>query len=188
MKRLFIAIKIIPDENMLKQYYSLREALSDNKIVWVEPDKFHLTLKFLGDTSQDSINIVNNIIIDTLESKRSFDIEFKNTGIFGSKYDPRVIWFGISENHEFLKLGNDLLNNLHDGGFKRDRQNFVPHLTIGRIKRIEDKMFFNRMISNFRNVYLQRFTINKVILYESILRKEGPVYKVVSSYELIDKQ
>lgn len=184
MKRLFIAIKILPDENMLKNYCSLRESLRNNNIRWVEPDKFHLTIKFLGDTSDDAIVDVNNVIIDSLESKSSFNIELKNTEIFGSRYDPRVIWYGIEENSNLQDLSNDVINKLHNIGFLKDRQNFVPHLTIGRIKEIEDKKIFNNVINNYRNIYLQKSLVHKVELFESILTRQGPIYNVIESYIL----
>lgn len=186
MKRLFIAIKIKPDDNMLKQYYALRQALNRSSIKWVEPENFHLTLKFLGDTYEEGISVVNKVIDTVVRSKRSFDFEITNTGIFGSKYNPRVIWFGIHDNGRISSLGNEIIDKLDEVGFERDRQNFVPHLTVGRIKKIDDKEIFNRVIMNFKKVYLQKTKVKQVLLFESILRREGPVYNIISSHELAD--
>ncbi len=185
MKRLFIAIRIIPDQKMLKLYNSLKESLTTQNIRWVEPDKFHVTLKFLGDTSDEAVSLVNNVIIDTLVSKRSFNIELIKTGIFGSRYDPRVIWFGIDNCIPLVNIASELISNLHDAGFEKDRQNFVPHLTVGRVKKISDKLMFNNSIEKFRNSYFQSYEINEVLLLESVLSRKGPIYKVISSHKLI---
>ena len=184
MKRLFIAIRIIPDQNMLDQYNSLKESLNAHNIRWVEPDKFHITLKFLGDTSDEVISDVNKVIIDTFVSKRSFNIELIKTGIFGSRYDPRVIWFGIDNCQPLTDIATELIDNLHNAGFNKDRQNFVPHLTVGRINKISDKKSFNAVIEKFRNSYLQKYEINEVLLMESVLSRKGPTYYVISSHKL----
>ncbi len=184
MKRLFLAIKIYPNENMLRTYNSIKKSLSYNKIRWVNPSNFHLTVKFFGDTYEDSISVVNKVIIDTINEFSSFDIEIKNTGIFGSRYNPRVIWFGITENEKLSCLANELVNNLDVEGFKNTRQNFVPHISIGRITKIEDKKLFNYEISKVKYDYYQKSEIKELILFESILSSKGPTYNVVNRYKL----
>ncbi len=184
MKRLFIAIKIIPEGNTLEKYHELRQALNYNKIRWVEPDKLHVTIKFLGDTYEDRIPIVSSVIRSTIKASGSFNIELKNVGIFGSRYRPRVIWFGISDNEMLSTIANDLIINLDIEGFKNDRQNFVPHLTVGRIKHIEDKVLFNNEIKKFHDLFFQESFVERLILYESILTSKGPVYNEIESFNL----
>jgi RNA 2',3'-cyclic 3'-phosphodiesterase len=185
MKRLFVAIKISPKKRTLEKYFTLKQALNYNKIKWVEPDKLHITIKFLGDTYEDSIPIVISVISSTIKETSSFKIELKNVGIFGSRYNPRVIWFGISENQKLKSLAEDLISNLDKNGFKRDRQNFVPHLTVGRIKRIEDSKLFNNEIEKLRDFYFQEIHVDSIILYESIILSQGPTYKIVKSFNLL---
>lgn len=185
MKRLFVAIKLIPDENLLKIYYSLKQALHYDKIRWVDPGNFHLTLKFLGNTSEDKVNIISDVISSTVKSYSMLNIELKKTGVFGSRYKPRVIWFGINENEQLKSLGIELLNKLDDAGFPKDRQNFVPHLTIGRITKITDKQIFNNEIEKVKDVFLQQIIVDKVILFESILSSKAPLYKVINTFQLI---
>ncbi|MBC8320045.1 MAG: RNA 2',3'-cyclic phosphodiesterase [Bacteroidetes bacterium] len=184
MKRLFVAIKIIPDENSLRVYHSLKQALIFDKIRWVDPDNFHITLKFFGNTTEERIPDISNVVQNTVELFKPLNIELKNAGIFGSSYKPRVIWFGIAENKQLTELGINLLNNLNDAGFPKDRQNFVPHLTIGRITKITDKQLFMKEIEKVKNVFFQKSKIDKVILFESILSTHGPTYKVINSFPL----
>jgi len=184
MKRLFIAIKFIPDPNLLKIYYSLRRATKDDKIRWVEPDKFHLTLKFLGNTPEDKIDLISDVISSTVESFGKFKFRLISTGIFGSSYQPRVIWFGTDNNEELKRLGLVLLDKLDLVGFSKGRQNYVPHLTIGRITKIMDKRMFNNEIEKVRDAFLQFIPVDNVILYESILSPRGPAYKVIRSFQL----
>lgn len=184
MKRLFIAVKLIPNDNLLKIYYSLRKALQHEKIRWVPPDNFHLTLKFLGNTHDEKISTISEVIGSSLIPSEPLNLELNNSGVFGSKYKPRVIWFGINENKLLQKLGIGIINNLHDAGFPKDSQNFVPHLTIGRITKIVDKQLFNNEMEKLRNVFLQKVIIDRVILFESIMTSKSPVYNEIESFPL----
>ena len=68
MKRLFAAIKVTPDENFLKIYYGLMKGLHFAKINWVKPENMHLTLKFFGETPEEKIELINNVISESIEA------------------------------------------------------------------------------------------------------------------------
>jgi 2'-5' RNA ligase len=108
----------------------------------------------------------------------------QKSGIFGSRYDPRVIWLGTNNNQELTALGEDVLNSLDVAGFSRDRQNFVPHLTLGRIKQLTNKKYFQEVIAQYHETFFQKLTVEQFYLFESILQPSGPVYKVLKSYDL----
>jgi len=184
MKRLFAAIKVIPDETFLKSYEALRHALQLEKISWVKPENFHLTLKFLGKTPEEELPVISKALQQAAERIRCFTMKMAGTGIFGSSYKPRVIWFGVENGTSIHQLGEEVLNNLNEAGFPRDRQNFVPHLTIGRINKIEHKKMFQDAIAAHRHDFLQEFPVDKIILYESMLKPSGVVYKVVMDFLL----
>ncbi len=185
MKQLFLGIRVIPDDKMLSTYWAIRESLNYNSIRWVDPDKFHITIKFFGHTSDDNISIVNSVIVDIIKSKCSFNIELVKTGVFGSSYNPRVIWFGIHNNIVLQELTMELHEKLDDAGIKKDRQNFVPHITIGRIKKIVDKKLFNLEINKYCNTFLQNTLVDKIFLFESIMLAKGTEYKVINEYSLL---
>jgi len=179
MKRLFIATKLKPDDNTLRIYNSMRRVLGYNKIRWVEPDNFHLTFKFLGNTPESKIPLVIDVIKKTVETYGIINMDINKVGIFGSRYNPRVIWLGIDENKQLKKLGLDLINNLDEVGFLKDRQNFVPHITVGRISKITDKQLFNSDIDKVKGAFLQQTIVDKIVLFESILSRKGPLYNEI---------
>ncbi len=184
MKRLFVAIKVYPDKNFLTTYRSLQHALQLEKISWVKPDNFHLTLKFLGKTQEEKLPLIRTTLQETVQKNVGFPLTFSGTGIFGSAYKPRVIWFGTEPNATLQKMGEQILDALDDAGFPRDRQNFVPHLTIGRIRKIEHKKNFQQAVSDHRNDFLQTINVDNIILYESLLRPEGAIYRPVYRFKL----
>ncbi len=184
MKRLFVAVKIVPDENFLKSYRALRHALQLEKISWVKPENFHLTLKFLGKTREEKLPDIRKALQEAAEQTGPFTMKMTGTGIFGSAYKPRVLWFGMEKKPAMSQLGENVLNVLDKAGFPRDRQNFVPHLTIGRINKIEHKKLFQEAVAAHRQDFLQEFIVDKIILYESLLKPSGVIYRAIMEIRL----
>ena len=186
MKRLFVAIKIHPSEKFLKTYDSLKSGLRFARITWVKPESIHVTLKFFGETMENRIPDISKVLQEVAGRHKPFTSELVNVGIFGSSYSPKVIWFGIDKPEPLKKLGNDVLQSVESIGWENDRQNFVPHLTIGRIKDIPDKHLFQSVIDEHKKTWMQEVQVSEFHLYESILRSGGPIYKVLETYNLRD--
>lgn len=184
MKRLFAAIKIHPSAKYISLFNEISSSLRHERIKWVEPENTHLTLKFFGETDETKIPAIRQSIETAVAQSKSFTLKIANTGIFGSHYDPKVIWFGIEKQDELENLAQNICNELAKCGWEKDRQNFVPHLTIGRIKELKDKPLFQQIFSKFSTVEVQEEKVSEIILYESILRREGPLYVNVFSVVL----
>ncbi len=176
MKRTFIAVKIVPEEKMLKVLEHLKESLSDGKIKWIEPDILHITLFFLGDTEEKLIPVISERVKQLSLEFTSFELEFEGIGIFKNIRDPRVIWVGTRENIAIRKLKSRIDDELIRLGFEGEKREFRPHLTIGRIKWIRNKSILEEMVKLYKNCEIQRAEINEMIYYESILRPDGPEY------------
>ena len=155
------------------------------RIKWVEPENMHLTLKFFGETDEKNIPSIIRAIEAAVESSNPFLLKIANTGIFGSRYDPKVIWFGIEKQNELEILAKKIFTGLEKCGYEADRQNFVPHVTIGRIKELKDKSLFQQILGKFNTVEIQEEKVTEIILFESILRREGPLYVEVFSDKLL---
>lgn len=184
MKRLFAAIHIIPDERILSVYYELKHQLKEEKIRWVKPENLHITLKFFGETAVEKIDIISSVFNNITAIYPPLIIQLNKTGIFGSRYKPRVIWFGIGQNEQLFSLANEILTELDKAGFLLDRQNFVPHLTIGRMRNIRNKIAFQEAIDSVHDVFIQEFKVRCITLFESKLRPTGVVYNVIEEYHL----
>ncbi len=184
MKRLFVAIKIHPSETYTIVFKQILSSLSHERIKWVDPSNMHLTLKFLGETDETKIPEITHVLQKAVANSKPFSLQIADAGIFGSRYDPKVIWFGIKKHPELEKLAKDIFIGLQSCNWQPDRQNFVPHLTIGRIKEIKDKPLFQQIISRFRTIEIQNEIVTEFILYESILKREGPQYIAISRFAL----
>ena len=184
MKRLFAAVKIHPSAEFLKTYNSLKSGLKFARITWVRPESIHITLKFFGETTENQVPGISKVLQEVAARHQPFTSELVNVGIFGSSYNPKVIWFGMEKAEPLKRLGADVLQAVETIGWEKDRQNFVPHLTIGRIKSVPDKHLFQAMIDEHKKTWMQEVQVYEFHLYESILLKDGPVYKAIETYKL----
>lgn len=184
-KRLFVAVKITPEKPLEELVNFLKNTLHRDRINWVSLHNMHLTLKFLGDTPTSLLDELHQALSDATSKHSSFEMEFNTCGIFGSRYRPRVIWLGPEKPVLPMQaLATDIMESLDRIGFKRDRQNFVPHLTLGRIKQLADKNHFQQLIQSIPNKTYQRVSVNEISLYESVLKPTGAVYTVLQKHPL----
>jgi len=165
-------------------YSSLRALLGNEKIVWVNMDKIHLTLVFLGNTEEDRIKAAGILLKQKCTGFGEFSFTLSGTGVFGNLKDPKVIWSGIKNSDKLLELNKLIIEGLKDTGFKIEDRQFRPHVTIARIKRINDIDTFRSAISRYHDVFFQEVHIKEVILFESILKPGGPVYRELGKFVL----
>ncbi|MBQ5857184.1 MAG: RNA 2',3'-cyclic phosphodiesterase [Bacteroidales bacterium] len=187
MKRLFLAIPIKTNDNgFIPLLDGLRRQLAHEKrINWVKPEHIHLTLKFIGNTPNEDIPKIIDGVGEMLQNHKSFTMDFNRTGIFGSRYAPRVLWLGMQNTpQELYDLEEDTLSTFDKLGYLRDRQNFVPHITLGRIKELCEKQYFQKIVAATEQKSYIRQEVNEIILFQSILRPEGAFYKEIKRFEL----
>jgi 2'-5' RNA ligase len=184
MKRLFAAIKIQPSGEFMRIYFHMRKELVYERINWVDPHNIHITLKFFGETAEEKIPAINKALTAASLGVEPFRIKIENTGIFGSAYRPKVIWLGIEDRGAISGLAENVFARLEEAGWMSDRQNFVPHLTVARIKFLKDKDRFQKVIGKFHDRFIQEEEVNAFHLFESILRRDGPEYKKIETYDL----
>ena len=182
MMRLFTAIKVHPNDDLLMVFDELKKGCRHDRITWVDPKNIHITLKFFGETEEGQVPHISSILREITQKYRPFELRLTGTGVFGSSYQPRVAWIGIEDNPALIRLGQEILDAMEAIGFKKDRQNFVPHLTLGRIKYIDNKKRFFELIGKFRERFISSETIRDLHLIESQLTPHGPRYSVLETY------
>jgi 2'-5' RNA ligase len=180
MKRLFIAIDIIPDNNFCDTYAKLKLTSTKlDRINWVKHDLMHLTLIFLGEMPEEKIPSIVKGMKSAAVGISPFELKIGTIGAFGSRYQPRVLWFGIDKSEILEQIYMQIQKKMRKLGFKPDFGNFVPHITLARINKIDDKQKFWKSIESMQTSFIQKVEINKLILYESILNERVPVYEVI---------
>ncbi len=184
MKRLFCAIKIPSSNALYEAMATLNEALASERITWVDLQNLHLTLKFFGDTAPHKEQNISRALKNAVENTRAFSFDLDGCGSFGPPKSPRVLWIGASRASGLVKLYDEVNKQLKTYGFEPDKANFVPHLTLGRIKSIRNLNLFKQMLVVYQNTHFGHIDINSFYLYQSTLTSEGPIYKVLEEFEL----
>ncbi len=178
MKRLFIATGIITLSPELQKWKSgLRYALRHDDLVWVQESVCHLTLRFLGATPDSRLPAIRQAMAQVAANHSSMTLSLDKAGVFGSRYAPKVLWLGFEDFAELKSLFAELEQKLTAEGFEPAYGNFVPHVTMARIKQVVDKRKFWQTIESNRLLVKQQVQINELTLYQSFLHKEGPEYK-----------
>ena len=90
----------------------------------------------------------------------------------------------MENSQSIVKLESQIRDALIEISIPYDRQNFVPHLTIARIKQLQSKKYFQSVIDKYSAFDSGLIDIDSIFLYQSILRPEGPIYKVLEEFKL----
>jgi len=184
-KRLFIAVEVVPNEQFLEIYTKLKSTSTKlDKINWVQPNLMHLTLKFLGETPIEKIPVIAENLRIACKAASPFVVNIGKIGLFGSRYQPRVLWFRVNDAEILQHLHHSIEKQMRKLGFPRHIGNFVPHLTIARINKIDDKKRFLQHIAQNQTEQIQQLMVKEVILYESIFNGHTPTYSRCLRIEL----
>jgi 2'-5' RNA ligase len=184
MKRTFIAVDIKAGEELVKMVSKLATELKNDSIKWVDINQMHLTLAFLGDIEDKTIEQVSAML--KLHCKGFGEVVFKisEIGVFRNINDPRVIWAGIESTDKLENLYHRIKEGLNGIGVKTEERQFKPHLTLGRVKWIKDRNVLGKLLEKYNKTFFQESTISEVVLYESILQKSGPLYVPITVTKL----
>jgi RNA 2',3'-cyclic 3'-phosphodiesterase len=182
MKRTFIAVKVEPDEKLLKMISSFKSVLKAESVKWTNQHNIHITLVFIGDTGEDKISGISKVMKDICEGYGEFELILKGSGVFKSINDARVIWTGIEPCEKLDNLNKLIKNGLKTTGIRFEERPFKPHMTLGRIKQIKEVNNLKELIDKYSGVEIQKVPVNEVILYESILFQAGPVYTPLARF------
>jgi RNA 2',3'-cyclic 3'-phosphodiesterase len=126
--RLFVALDI--DEPIRDRITAFRDKMRRfaPDIRWVDPETFHVTLQFLGETKRlDEIRQVLQLV-----QCPPVSVTFRGAGFFPNPKAPRVFWVGIRGDEHLQELVNAISHALTPLGYERDPGPFTPHLTLAR--------------------------------------------------------
>ena len=108
------------------------------KVSWVKLENLHVTVRFLGEIPETLIPKLEAAGRDALLQsgiQKPIECELDEVGAFPSIDQPRVIWVGCSrEPEEVGSLVAHLQEKLNLLGFAPEHEQFVTHITLGRVK------------------------------------------------------
>ncbi len=177
--RTFIAIEL-PD-NVKGHLIGIEQQIGNNmaKIKWVIKENLHLTLRFLGEVGEETIEqIEERLSTITLEP---FDLSLSNLGVFPNPNYIKVLWVGVDPADKVVQLYNKIEEALAPFKLKKDHK-YHPHITLGRVAFVKDKTALKESLNI--KVEKLKFGVDGFKLKKSTLTPKGPVYEDIMVYPL----
>jgi len=183
--RLFVGINF-PKRQRSKVYRAAR-ALRDRELPvrWVEPENFHVMLKFLGDVRRERVDAVIDAIKRAAEATRPFETAITGFGAFPTVRRPNVLWLGVEASPELRCLKQDLEWALGDAGFASETRSFHPHVTLGRAGDSGGAGAFRDLDGLFASLeFTDPLKVHSIELMRSHVSRDGTHHSILSSVRL----
>jgi 2'-5' RNA ligase len=182
--RIFTAITLpaTVKEFIWKTFQDQRNSYTGIK--WVEQENLHLTLRFFGDVSEETLRLIQRVTREVAQTCAPFDASLGSSGCFPERGSPRVLWVGLETGKEaFLSVGAALDRAYRNAGLGGADKKLSPHITVARVKQRGTP---RRLGEEIRSLTFpaEDFRISSIDVYESKLRPQGPLYRVACGCEL----
>ena len=157
----------------------LKVLLDGYKIKWENPEKFHLTLSFLGDFN---ITEIKSVIEEFGKIELGFEfITFKTNsiGFFPNEKYPNVVFADLIELTNNCSLLVEYIEKVILAFDIKPDKKFVPHVTLGRFRR--DK---RQKLEESVNIKVPETEINfdSFHLMKSSLKQFGSEYEEIAKF------
>ncbi|WP_045218835.1 RNA 2',3'-cyclic phosphodiesterase [Desulfonatronum thioautotrophicum] len=177
-------------------------AASTGGVSWTRPENWHLTLKFLGELSQDQAKRLGDGLLQAMSIPavgESFVVQGRGGGFFPDLRRPRILWVGLGKGARKVgHLAFRVENSCAEMGFSRDHRPFLAHLTVARIKRqaksrgtpyshaqdTRHQSTWTEVLHALDSISWPEIVIDRMVLWESRLTPEGPTYRQLREWGL----
>lgn len=139
--RTFLAIEIPPAvHTVIRQTQQEIETLlaaahHGHAIRWTAPAAVHLTVRFLGETTEEQRRQLQEGCLRLAARQKPFTLTVQEAGCFPNVQAPNIIWLGLQPaDQTLLQLQAKMEQVAQAVGFAAEPKPFRPHLTIGRLR------------------------------------------------------
>jgi len=193
--RLFVALDI--DDAIRERMARFAEGVAGfaPDARWIKPESLHVTLKFIGEQPEDSVERIKQAL--TTITGSAIPIAFRGYGFFPTSKSARVFWMGIEAGPELAALAGAVDQKMAALGIPKEERAFSPHLTLARAAggsgsprwRKEDgpNRGFHRLQEKLAVLPSPEFgemTAREFFLYQSKLSPKGSTYTKLERFGL----
>jgi 2'-5' RNA ligase len=156
-----------------------------SRIKWISPRQTHLTMKFFGSITQETIEDIFRTLSPVLSRYPRFNLTLKGLGAFPNLFRPRVIWLSLGGETEILQgLHQTIEQALIPLGIPKEDRPFQGHLTLGRNKENQVNQELYRRLSEYLKEETAPFEVEELALFRSDLKPAGPEYYKLKTFSL----
>lgn len=187
--RTFIAVDIGDDTRASAVELQQSLARTGARVKWVSPDSLHITLLFLGEVDDRALPDVCRAVKKAAANEPPFPLRLSGVGAFPTIRRPKIAWAGITDGLAELRRLHDVLEQplLDMGCYRREEREYTPHLTLGRVAGEADGARLAPELTKRLAWNGGRTVVDEVLVFSSVLEREGPVYTVLGRGELAGK-
>jgi len=183
--RIFIGIKLdktVQDkiEKFMKPFKKISSPLK-----WVKPGDIHITLKFIGDVSDEKYSQIENSLTSTTFNTGPFNLALAGCGKFGKRNDLNILWTGITPNNQLEQMYNKIEDTLEKFGIEKETRKFKPHITVARNKKPFNFKSLLKIIEEKENLPTAELTVNHFQVFKSQSTPNGPIYTILKEIPLV---
>jgi 2'-5' RNA ligase len=144
------------------------------RITWVEHDRMHLTLRFLGEVDPGMAKRVQEVLAPPL-STASVAVSVGALGVFPPRGAPRVIWIGLDRGADgLMSAEREITGRLEEVGIPPELRPFSPHLTLARVREPQG-LRAGPLLEGITPSGASGL-VDAITLFESRLSPKGPAY------------
>jgi 2'-5' RNA ligase len=159
-------------------------------VAWVPAANLHLTLRFLGERSDDELGEIRTALVEAAAGTTSVELTLHGLGAFPGLERPRILWVGIADGALRVREAQARVETaLERRGFPRERQPWHPHLTIGRVFderawRRDSGLPLRQAFAAAARRSFGGLAVSRIALMRSDLSPHGARYSELASAEL----
>ena len=157
----------------------LRSGLSGAR--WIDPENYHLTLRFIGDvdgaTARDFTNALGEI------EAAPFELRLDGLGSFGSN-KPRAVFADVAPSPALNALRRANERAARVAGVPPESRNYKAHVTLARLRGTRPDQVATYI--ERQGAVAETFTGSRFVLYSSRNSVGGGPYVVEAAYDLGD--
>jgi 2'-5' RNA ligase len=175
---LFTAFEIPPDIAAQLAYF--RGGLHGAR--WIEPQEYHLTLRFFGDIDA---RVAQSLAADLAETE-SFSgaaplrLELDEIGVFGGR-SPRALYARVKSDPLLARLQTAHETIARRNGLAPETRKFAPHVTLARLRGVSSGAVGAWLAERVFPLSLA-FEAQRFVLYSSRNSVGGGPYRIESVY------
>lgn len=148
---------------------------------WVHPQDYHITLAFLGDASDEMLDVSRANVESAVADINAFSLTIEGFGTFGNSESPRIFWAGLHKSESLHALREKIYQACEHAGFQLETRPFSPHVTVARkwegISSFSDRPLMPQHSFSFQaaEVVLYKTNLEQTPKYEktAIIRLKG---------------